>query len=79
MGHGAFFASDAMPTEAYFGVKRCLLAEASYITLLEIWRSGDLEIWAILAEFETRLAMRMFTVMPVGNGITIEIPAGPLS
>ena len=31
------------------------------------------EMRAALAELETRLTMRMFTVMLVGNGITIAI------
>lgn len=41
------------------------MAEPAYVTLPEMR--------AALAELETRLTMRMFTVMLIGNGIAVAV------
>jgi len=41
------------------------MTEAAYVTTPEMR--------AALAELETRLTMRMFTVMLIGNGITVGV------
>ena len=51
------------------------MAEPNYVTHAELKASVS-HLEASMARMETRLTMRMFTVMLIGNGITITIIGG---